>query len=74
MLTLLRELFLALIGQPSRAGASAREAETNRRQAELQRESGPASALDAARQVGQEAVNAALWQPSPPPPSKKPRD
>lgn len=63
--TFLRELLLALIGQPSRPGPTRQEQEAELAQREALRERrAPASAWDAARQVGAEVGKAAIWQPT----------
>ena len=70
--TFLRELLLALIGQPSRPGPTRQERETALAQQEALRESqAPATAWDAARQVGAEVGKAAIWQPTDAPRRKK---
>lgn len=69
LLEILRELGLALIGQPSRPGPTRAEQRVN----QIQRENlpgqlqVPASALDAAKQIGKEVGKAAILQPSAPP-------
>lgn len=71
MWTFLRELFLALIGQPSRPGPTRQEQEAELAQREGLAERGPASAWDAARQVGAEVGKAAAWQPTDAPRRRK---
>ncbi|SEJ88715.1 hypothetical protein SAMN04488058_12911 [Deinococcus reticulitermitis] len=72
MWTFLRELFLALIGQPSRPGPTSQEREAELAQREALKERGPASAWDAARQVGAEVGKAAALQPTDAPRRKRP--
>lgn len=63
--TFLRELLLALIGQPSRPGATRQEREAELAQQEALRDHpSPTTAWDAARQVGSEVGKAAIWQPT----------
>ena len=63
--SVLRELVLALVAQPSRPGATRAEREGKAAQAERLREAADATALDAARQVGAKMGKAALGQPTP---------
>ena len=63
--SVLRELALALVAQPSRPGATRAEREGKAAQAERLREAPDATPLDAARQVGAEVGKAALGQPTP---------
>ena len=61
----LRELLLALIGQPSRPGPTRQEREAELAQQEALRDAPPpTTAWDAARQVGAEVGKAAIWQPT----------
>lgn len=70
--TFLRELLLALIGQPSRPGPTRQEQEAELAQREaLRGRQAPTSAWDAARQVGAEVGKAAIWQPTDAPRRKK---
>lgn len=71
MWTFLREMFLALIGQPSSSAPTREERETARAQQEHLRRSGPASASDALRQVGAEVGKVSIGQPTPAPRRKK---
>ena len=64
--TVLRELILALLGQPSRMGPNRAEAANNAAQrdnlaGDLQT---PATAWEAAKAIGQEAGKAAILQPT----------
>lgn len=64
--TVLREVFLALIGQPSRMGPNREEAENNAAQrdnlaTDLQTS---ATAWEAAKALGKEAGKAAILQPT----------
>ncbi|KQR15543.1 hypothetical protein [Deinococcus sp. Leaf326] len=63
--TVLRELALALMAQPSRPGATRPERDSKAAQAERLREAPDARLLDAARQVGAEVGKTALGQPTP---------
>lgn len=71
MWTFLREMFLALIGQPSSPAPTQEERETARAQQQHLRQSGPASARDALRQVGAEVGKVSIGQPTPAPRRKK---
>ena len=60
----LREVVLAVLGQPTQGGATREEAENNRAQQENLRDAPPASAREAAAQVAREMGKAAILQPS----------